>query len=561
MSTYESIVWSGVSHSFKEFLTKFRLPQIVKVQEGIYNANDEETLSTEQQLMLHTIKRSEHIKARDSHGNKLCIPLYCLHKVEILPDKCDDRLKSVEELWQVFPKFVRIVHDTPWLNIRSGDVLELRQKVEDEKGRRRFLECNFCNSPGNCVKFPIEYKTVFEPLAASGQYFLKEVEQMFSFPVRVRFIGNGLELQDGTQCSGSVGIATLDEVVEKASVIASTREDNKVFVLTIPLDLDIKVEGAAGTIKGSGNYARLCKTIHYGTQLQKAEEWKRTRAYCEDANDDSAVKTVDIYMEVAPPLPPRFPVKPVQDVGFEYDGEDNSETSESSDEYIDMHGSQKGDTNVSSRPHASNAPCVDSSISQEAPKPGLPQEEMFQPISSNSGRIEKPEDEDLPPPLPKKTSTTKRCVMQVYHGDDNNDVTSQSSFSSSFPPSLSARQCASYASRSSSSPAGSGGNQRQLSLDYYQSSTTLSEHFQIPAKVSETVYEFPDDLEGLSVEEVGKCLRALHLQQHVEHFGEERIDGTVFVDLENDLLVSLGVNNAFHRTKIMKFIKGWRPKN
>ena len=176
MSTYESIVGSGVSHSLKDFLTKYRLPQIVKVQEEIYNANDEETLSTDQQLMLHTIKRSEHIKARDSHGSKLCIPLYCLHKVEILPDKCDDRLKSVEELWQVFPKFVRIVHDTPWLNIRSGDVLELRQKVEDEKRRRRFPECNFRNSPANCVKFPIEYKTVYEPLAAPGQYFLPSVD-------------------------------------------------------------------------------------------------------------------------------------------------------------------------------------------------------------------------------------------------------------------------------------------------------------------------------------------------------------------------------------------------
>ncbi|XP_035279346.1 GRB2-associated and regulator of MAPK protein 2 [Anguilla anguilla] len=71
----------------------------------------------------------------------------------------------------------------------------------------------------------------------------------------------------------------------------------------------------------------------------------------------------------------------------------------------------------------------------------------------------------------------------------------------------------------------------------------------------------PSDLSTLSVEEVSRCLRFIGLADAVlAFFVRERIDGSIFVQLTEEIL-----SDDFHLTKlqvkkIMQFIKGWRPK-
>lgn len=71
----------------------------------------------------------------------------------------------------------------------------------------------------------------------------------------------------------------------------------------------------------------------------------------------------------------------------------------------------------------------------------------------------------------------------------------------------------------------------------------------------------PADLSALSLEEVSRCLRFIGLSEDVvSFFAQERIDGSIFVQLSEDILA-----DDFHLTKlqvkkIMQFIKGWRPK-
>lgn len=71
----------------------------------------------------------------------------------------------------------------------------------------------------------------------------------------------------------------------------------------------------------------------------------------------------------------------------------------------------------------------------------------------------------------------------------------------------------------------------------------------------------PADLSALSVEEVSRSLRFIGLSEDVvSFFARERIDGSIFVQLSEDILA-----DDFHLTKlqvkkIMQFIKGWRPK-
>ncbi|MBN3312081.1 GARE2 protein, partial [Atractosteus spatula] len=71
----------------------------------------------------------------------------------------------------------------------------------------------------------------------------------------------------------------------------------------------------------------------------------------------------------------------------------------------------------------------------------------------------------------------------------------------------------------------------------------------------------PSDLSTLSVEEVSKCLRFIGLSEDVvTFFVRERIDGSIFVQLTEEILSDDFKLTKLQVKKIMQFIKGWRPK-
>lgn len=71
----------------------------------------------------------------------------------------------------------------------------------------------------------------------------------------------------------------------------------------------------------------------------------------------------------------------------------------------------------------------------------------------------------------------------------------------------------------------------------------------------------PADLSALSLEEVSKCLRFIGLSEDVvSFFSRERIDGSIFVQLSEEILADDFRLTKLQVKKIMQFIKGWRPK-
>ncbi|XP_056419642.1 GRB2-associated and regulator of MAPK protein 2 isoform X2 [Hyla sarda] len=71
----------------------------------------------------------------------------------------------------------------------------------------------------------------------------------------------------------------------------------------------------------------------------------------------------------------------------------------------------------------------------------------------------------------------------------------------------------------------------------------------------------PPDLSALSVEEVSRCLRFIGLSEDVvTFFVRERIDGSIFVQLTEEILSDDFKLTKLQVKKIMQFIKGWRPK-
>ncbi|XP_042359519.1 GRB2-associated and regulator of MAPK protein isoform X1 [Plectropomus leopardus] len=71
----------------------------------------------------------------------------------------------------------------------------------------------------------------------------------------------------------------------------------------------------------------------------------------------------------------------------------------------------------------------------------------------------------------------------------------------------------------------------------------------------------PSDLSVLSLEEVSACLRFIGLSEAaVAVFQRERIDGSLLVQLTEEILSHDFHLSRLHVTKITQFIQGWRPK-
>ncbi|KAK2151494.1 hypothetical protein LSH36_361g02000 [Paralvinella palmiformis] len=71
--------------------------------------------------------------------------------------------------------------------------------------------------------------------------------------------------------------------------------------------------------------------------------------------------------------------------------------------------------------------------------------------------------------------------------------------------------------------------------------------------------DVPEDLSRLNLDDVGRCLELLGLDEYKETFQKELIDGQLLMDLDSDTLQAELDLSKFKALKLCKFIKGWRP--
>lgn len=71
----------------------------------------------------------------------------------------------------------------------------------------------------------------------------------------------------------------------------------------------------------------------------------------------------------------------------------------------------------------------------------------------------------------------------------------------------------------------------------------------------------PNNLSGLSIEEVSKSLRFIGLSEDVVSlFVQEKIDGNLLLQLTEEILSEDFKLSKLQVKKLMQFINGWRPK-
>ena len=80
-------------------------------------------------------------------------------------------------------------------------------------------------------------------------------------------------------------------------------------------------------------------------------------------------------------------------------------------------------------------------------------------------------------------------------------------------------------------------------------------------RLRNVVLDIPSDISELTVDQVGQCLRQLHLEKHVDVFQQQDVDGQLLTSLDEDILVTDFAMSRFNALKLMKFAReGWRPR-
>ena len=95
-----------------------------------------------------------------------------------------------------------------------------------------------------------------------------------------------------------------------------------------------------------------------------------------------------------------------------------------------------------------------------------------------------------------------------------------------------------------------------------ESEYSYSEHNEGSVGMLEDGWTPPDDVEGMSVQEVSKSLRYIGMKDRVVlRFSNEQIDGNMLCTLDKKLLKEgFPELNALEVKKILDFVQGWRPK-
>lgn len=565
----ESIVWSGQEFLLKDFLEKFPLPQIIKVEEGYHDEFEEDrTLSSSQLLTLHSIKELTIVKATEG-SSEVLLPADSRSRVEILnrndgPAYYD----TVEGLAKGFPKYAASENSLPFFNIAANEVLELKKTKKIL--RERFLVCNVVDETTRTVELPFSFKGRFKVLGNCPSVFptLEDVVKHCSIPCAVKFIDNKLKLlRDGYDFDRPLGFnclgpVKLHSINHYKVVFTTTWEDQKAnSVLPLPIDLEVRVVAALGAINSDKNYAKLCQIAQDKTKSEQLvlrfirhgpckvilentrepEEYNLSSNYTEvgprlpSRNYKSvrepapapvpSPKTRSLSAPPPPPKPLPSPTKSIEENVFE--------------EYVSV--KETGRTRSIS-------------LNPEKLPPSLEEDEMsndIPPSPSTLGprnrlRESSKKIGNFFSPFKKKPSKVGSEGKKLRRSVSDLNVAKG--------PSLRGYGATEGSEYREVTPVNATADRLNLELLEKVQIKAVDEN---PRKLD---IEKPDDIQSWTIGDVAEVLRFCHLDMYVEIFKKELIDGELLSSLNSDSLDSLGVHNPLHRQKLLKIIGGWLPK-
>ena len=181
-----SLKWGKKHHPLSEVLKKYKLPSLVRIQEGYYGMNDACCFEVHQLLMLHTMRSKQNYMAEDSAGRPVAIPVEHTNKLLVCPLSiyCGYDPIHVSEMLYVYPdvKYFRVLE-----NNRAEDI-----GLKTYFLPKSVLEVDRIDVVNSVVRFkdvqepvPFSCRIAFEALMDYREYTLKDAVRAFGLPIKV----------------------------------------------------------------------------------------------------------------------------------------------------------------------------------------------------------------------------------------------------------------------------------------------------------------------------------------------------------------------------------------
>lgn len=617
----ENIVWSGQDFKLSDFVQMYPPPQIVKVEEGYMDSEEEErTLSASQVLTLHVIKNFKTVPAFDKHGEKISLPVNSTARLEILCNPIS--YETVEELAKDFPRYVASVEKHPWLKVEENDVLELKDVAKSF--RSRVLVCRNVTRGSKC-ELPLDYKAHFKSLGDCPVIHptMNDIVTHCKLPIQAKYIDDELKvIHEGCNANlpfgmNVLGAIKLQSVAVNKILLITAWEDDK--VVPLPLDLDIRVVAAVGALRNDHNYAKLCKIAHNKTKVEDLElMFIKEGSYRvllaqrnseilaqKDDNDDE----VDTYSVVAPQVPSRNlkPNQRSQNTSLENDNIKRSGESRDRRRF----GRSVSLNLPSSRPNNPEEVFDDSVRSYVDTESSVssfsPMKKVFHDIKNKAAKAKKgiltnfnkikrssanyedydhemaPESSHVHPGQAPRShaiasqDTDWHAISSheaIDHATKSHAIGGHEITDHATTSNVTNNPTAVLHTNTIPEPTGGHAISSHVPDPTYKEVKALPRNIQAD-KFNETFFRRslgrryvpdckirnPDNIMTWTIEEVTECLRYCRLDQYIDVFLKEMIDGCLLADLDEEALRSLGVNDKLHLTKMMKIIQdGWLPK-
>ena len=256
------------------------LPRTVKLVDGFWGSEEDETLEADQILVLYKVERLKVVIALDAFRQEIFFPRNSNFKVYLLPPECKIYSTVQKLITDQTPPFFLVLEDIPSAGIESGSKINI---LSNENSVSNHLKCQVIkNGKSKEVLLYSHLKGKFLPLLEATEYSLDEVVTQKHLPVSVRFVSGSISANDRVIAPSltNLGNICLKDEAEVSMVFAASF-DKTLSLYVFPKTLEVNVScGFKVSAETSGKVKECRKILQTGvTSLEELDDFVASSFY------------------------------------------------------------------------------------------------------------------------------------------------------------------------------------------------------------------------------------------------------------------------------------------
>ena len=236
------------------------LPRTVKLVDGFWGSEEDETLEADQILVLYKVERLNVIMALDAFRQEIFFPRNSNFKVYLLPPECKIYSMVQKLITHQTPPFFLVLEDIPSAGIESGSKINI---LSNENSVSNHLKCQVIkNGKSKEVLLYSHLKGKFIPLLEATEYSLDEVVTQKHLPVSVRFVSGSISANDRVIAPSltNLGNICLKDEAEVSMVFAASF-DKTLSLYVFPKTLEVNVSCGFKVSAETSRKVKECRKI------------------------------------------------------------------------------------------------------------------------------------------------------------------------------------------------------------------------------------------------------------------------------------------------------------